>query len=275
MRARLEAFWGRATPLQRALVAGVPAVVIALGAVGVMYASFSGGDEDKQVIAPTATKAPPTATKAPPTSTAVPPTATPEPVSAGLQDDGTTYDSTSDYSSGDTGGGGGGGGAAIRSDAVQTGPGPITGTDMTLSIPKIGVNAAVSGRTVGTSGQMGDPSGAYMVVWYDFNSHIGLGGRPGDPGANIVMAGHVDYIGVGPAVFWGIRDLVPGDVVTIYSATGTYNYAVQWAHWVEPYEDFTSYVAQQGVESVTLVTCIGGFSGGHYSNRIAVRATRI
>jgi hypothetical protein len=26
---------------------------------------------------------------------------------------------------------------------------------------------------------------------------------------------------------------------------------------------------------VTLVTCIGGFSGGHYSNRIAVRATRI
>ena len=147
---------------------------------------------------------------------------------------------------------------------------------MTLVIPSIGVNASVSSRTIGENGQMGDPSGAYMAVWYDFaaNSWTGLGGYPGQAGANAVFAGHVDYIGVGPAVFWGIRDLQPGDAVTVYTGAGPVNYTIQWTQWAAPDDDFTSFVSQTGQDSITLVTCIGGFSGGHYSNRIIVRGVR-
>jgi LPXTG-site transpeptidase (sortase) family protein len=259
MRARIESWWERASTLQRSLAAGVPALVIAVAAIGVVVATASGGSGEEQVIAPTAT-ATKTATRTP-TQTPVPPTPTPTPEPA-----------TGGYTGGGyTGGGGGGGGVAL------TGPGPVTGTDMTLVIPKIGVNNAVYGRTVGTNGQMGDPQGAFQVIWYDFAGSYGpsYGGRPGNPGANIVMAGHVDYIGVGPAVFYSIANLAPGDIITIHSSTGSYNYAVQWSQWVDPNSDFTPYVAAQSVESVTLVTCIGSFSAGHYSNRIAVRATRV
>jgi len=272
MRGSLERLWERATPLQRGLFAGVPAVVIALGAIGAIYAGVSGSGDEKQVIAATATPAPATATKAPPSATAEPTaTVTPEPVSAGLQDDGYDYSAPAGG-----GGGGGGGGVPLREGATQTGPGPITGTDMTLSIPSVGVNATIYGRTVGTNGVMGDPGGAWQVIWYDFaQSFVGVGGYPGEPGANVTLAGHVDYIGVGPAVFWSVRDLTPGTIVTVYTSTGAYNYSITFNDWVDPSADFSQYVAQNGQDSITLVTCIGAFSGGHYSNRIVVRGVRV
>jgi LPXTG-site transpeptidase (sortase) family protein len=273
MRTSIERLWERATPLQRGLFAGIPAAIIALAAIGGIYAGVTGGGAEKQVVAPTATPAPPTSTPVPPSVTPQPTaTLTPEPVSAGLQDDG-SYD----YSAGSGGSSASTGGSAVlRDGATQTGPGPITGTDMTLSIPSIGVNATVYGRTVGTDGAMGNPGGPWQVIWYDFApSFVGLGGLPGQPGANVVLAGHVDYIGVGPAVFWSLRDLVPGSIVTVSTSTGTYNYSIQWSEWADPSVDFTSYVASTGQEVVTLVTCIGGFSAGSYTNRLVVRGIRM
>ena len=98
---------------------------------------------------------------------------------------------------------------------------------------------------------------------------------PVSPAPTPCFAGHVDYIGVGPAVFYSIRDLQPGDIVTVNTDAGPINYAIQWSQWAEPDEDFTSFVAQTGQESITLVTCIGAFSGGHYSNRLIVRGVRV
>lgn len=276
MRATLEGWWERSTSLQRMLLVGVPAVVIALGAVGVMYASFSGGDDgDKQVIAPTATRAVPTAIPA--TATAEPTaTATPEPVVE--SDTSGDYDYSADYSdySEPVEDAGPQGGSQLNPNATEYGPGGIYGTDMTIVIPSIGVNLAVSSRTVGTGGQMGDPSGAFQVIWYDFSqAFVGVGGYPGQPGANVVMAAHVDYIGVGPAAFYSVPDLQPGDIVTVYTSTEAINYSIQWSQWIDPYADFSSYVNSTGAESITLITCVGGFSAGHYSNRIAVRGVRI
>jgi LPXTG-site transpeptidase (sortase) family protein len=243
--------------------------VLAL-AVMLMAASWSaacgGGGDDE----PTATATPsgPTSTPVPPTPSveqvlkffaAILPTATPVPPD--------TY-----TSSGYTGGGGGGGSAAPRGG---TGPGPIRGTDIRLSIPRAGVNATVYARAVGSNGQMGNPAGAYDVIWYDFPNHPGLGGYPGAPGANAVFAGHVDYIGVGPAVFYSLKNLAPGDVVTVSTSAGTFTYRIEWSRWAEAYEDFTSFVRGGGPEMITLVTCIGGFSGGTYSNRLVVRGVRI
>ena len=40
------------------------------------------------------------------------------------------------------------------------------------------------------------------------------GVRPGQPG-NAVIAGHVDYAGIGPVVFWNLRTLTPGAEVWV------------------------------------------------------------
>jgi LPXTG-site transpeptidase (sortase) family protein len=262
----LKTLWRDANALKRGLIVGLPIAAVAVVVAGAAFAiSGSGPSSAKEaVVAPTAA----------PTDTAIPaPSATPAPTetpaSAGLQA------STAPPPSN---GAGGGGVPVHRADppaANLSGPGPAEGTGMSMVIPAIGVNASVYSRSIGENGQMGNPSGAYDVIWYDFSGWDGLGGAPGEPGANAVFAGHVDYIHIGPAVFWSIRDLAPGDRVTINTPSGPITYAIQWSQWAEPDTDFTSFVARTGQDSITLVTCIGGFSAGHYSNRLVVRGQRI
>jgi len=261
----LKALWRDANALKRGLIVGLPITVIALAIAGGAFVMSGGGASSaKEVLAPTAA---PTETAVPtPSLTAVP---TQTPASAGLQASAAPPPSS---------GGGRGTVPLRRADpppANLSGPGPVEGTGMSMVIPAIGVNASVYSRTIGENGQMGNPSGAYDVIWYDFSGWPGLGGAPGEPGANAVFAGHVDYIHVGPAVFWSIRDLQPGDQVTINTPNGPITYAIQWSQWAEPDTDFTSFVSRTGQDSITLVTCIGGFSAGHYSNRLIVRGQRI
>lgn len=261
----IKALWREASTVKRALLVGVPVVVLALLAVGIGFAMSGGGGEasNQQVVAPTETDTavPSSTATAMPTETAA---------SAGLQN------STPPPGGGGSGGSYTGGGAARRVPDSGTGPGAPTGTGMSLVIPSIGVNAPVYGRTVGTNGQMGNPSGAWDVVWYDFSQNwSGLGGFPGEPGANAVFAGHVDYIHVGPAVFWSLRDLGPGAQITVNTNNGPVNYAVDWSQWADPNVDFTQYVGKTGGDSITLVTCIGTFSGHEYSNRFIVRGHRV
>ncbi|HET6615808.1 MAG TPA: class F sortase [Dehalococcoidia bacterium] len=271
MPATISSFWKNASAAKRAVTVIVAAAIAALAIGGITFGAMSaGGDDNASALAPTPTASGPTPTPNPPTPTvedvlryfaAILPTAT----------------ATPEYRGGgtSTGGGGTGGGGGTYRPSGGTGPGPILSTDIRLQIPKLGINTAVNSRSVGTNGQMGDPSGAWMVVWYDFSGWGGLGGYPGQPGANVVMAGHVDYIRVGPAVFYGLKDLAPGDQIIVSGANGPVTYAVQWSAWSGPHEDFTGYVAQQGQDVITLVTCVGSFSGGHYSNRLIIRGARI
>src|SRR4051794_114876 len=71
-----------------------------------------------------------------------------------------------------------------------------------LQIDSVGVDAPIELGNV-TDGAMQDPSGPWVVSWYEPLGKIGEGG-------NVVMAGHVDYWNVGPAVFWDVRDLPAG-----------------------------------------------------------------
>ncbi len=261
----MQTLWREASTGKRALLVGAPIAVLALGVAGIGFAMTSGGGEAstrQAVVAPTEA----------PTDTPVPLTATPAPTetpaSAGLQ----ATDAPPPAGS-NTGG-------PVRRAAPPnpnlSGPGAATGTGMSLVIGSIGVNAPVYGRTVGLNGQMGNPSGAWDVIWYDFSQNWpSLGGYPGQPGANAVFAGHVDYIRVGPAVFWSIRELQPGAQVTVNTPNGPVTYAIDWNQWADPDQDFTQFVARTGQETITLVSCIGSFSGGHYSNRVIVRGHRI
>jgi sortase (surface protein transpeptidase) len=144
-----------------------------------------------------------------------------------------------------------------------------------LQIDSVGVDAPIELGAV-TDGAMQDPSGPWVVSWYEPLGKLGEGG-------NVVMAGHVDYWNVGPAVFWDVRDLPAGDIIRVVGEDGkNYEYAVQWT---QPYAaaELTPDVIQNdivgdtGEETLTLITCGGDFdpATGEYLQRWVVRATKV
>jgi sortase (surface protein transpeptidase) len=144
-----------------------------------------------------------------------------------------------------------------------------------LQIDSVGVDAPIELGDV-VDGAMQDPSGPWVVSWYEPLGKIGEGG-------NVVLAGHVDYWNVGPAVFWDVRYLPEGDIIRIVGEDGkNYEYAVQWT---QPYmaEELTPEVIQNdivgdtGEETLTLITCGGEFNPdtGEYNERWVVRANLI
>ncbi len=145
-----------------------------------------------------------------------------------------------------------------------------------LVISKIGVDAPFSVKAVATDGQMPNPNGPEDVAYYDFSQWPGLGGLPGK-GGNVVLAGHVDYINYGPAVFWRLHELAPGDTVEIDMADGTKaTYKIEFNKQLDASSaDWTPIVEATADESITLITCAGDFNAGHYNNRQIVWGRRV
>jgi LPXTG-site transpeptidase (sortase) family protein len=141
-----------------------------------------------------------------------------------------------------------------------------------IAIPRFGVDAPVIPMGVDASGIMESPAGPVEVAWYDFTSKPGFG-------SNAVFSGHVDYYNYGPAVFWNLKDLAPGDVIEIRLQDGTvYKYSVATREQVlASNADVQSIVGHTDAEIITLITCGGTFDGssGQYDQRVIVRATRI
>ncbi|MBA2595615.1 MAG: class F sortase [Chloroflexia bacterium] len=155
--------------------------------------------------------------------------------------------------------------------AVVAGVAPIA-----LQVDKFGIDAPIEFGAV-VDGIMVDPSGPWVVSWYEGLGKIGEGG-------NVVMAGHVDYYTVGPAVFWNVRDLVPGDIVRVVGENGeNFEYAVEWMQQYNVLTDLTPEVIQNdivgdtGQESLTLITCGGDFdpTTATYNQRWVLRANLI
>jgi hypothetical protein len=86
-------------------------------------------------------------------------------------------------------------------------PGPSA-----LSIPSIGVRAAIVGVGLKANGAMQTPD-PDQVGWYR------LGPQPGDPGP-AVLVGHLDSRS-GPAVFYRLGQLRPGDEILVGRPDGT------------------------------------------------------
>jgi hypothetical protein len=147
-----------------------------------------------------------------------------------------------------------------------------------LVIASQGIDAQVSSMVVGYDGQMPDPLGYFNAVQYDFSRIAGLGGYANV--GNIVLAGHVDCGrcyngGSGTAVFWNIPNMQPGETAQYITAAGEVkNYVVVYSQDVSPDVDWAPIVAS-GAADMTLVTCIGTFSGGHYNLRHVVGLRKI
>jgi LPXTG-site transpeptidase (sortase) family protein len=168
-------------------------------------------------------------------------------------------------------------GPALPPPAEAVSEGYISGSNDRLILSRLGINAPVNYRGVASDGVMGNPLGAYDVVWYDFSGIPGLGGYPGS-GGNAVIAGHVDYRGVGPAVFYQLRNVVEGDLIEYRRSDGeVVQYVVEWISDIPPTENFAGIVTSAAGDVLTLVTCNGEFDtvAREYSHRRVVRAVRI
>ena len=81
---------------------------------------------------------------------------------------------------------------------------------VSVRIPAIGVTARIEALGLAFDGTVQVPAltTPFLVSWYDH------GAAPGSPGPTVLF-GHVDSYAVGPAVFYRLGDLRPGDLVYV------------------------------------------------------------
>ena len=149
-------------------------------------------------------------------------------------------------------------------------------TPVELQVDSIGLDAPIEQGSI-VDGVMLDPSGPWVVTWYSQLGKVGQGG-------NVVMAGHVDYWDTGPAIFWSVPSLQPGDILRVIGENGeTIEYAIEWSQLFNVATELTPEVIQTqvvgdtGQESLTLITCGGDFdaAAGEYLHRYVIRANKI
>ena len=137
-----------------------------------------------------------------------------------------------------------------------------------ISIPNARVDALVEEREI-IDGVMQDPSGPWVVAWYKETPKLGAPG-------NTLMAGHVDFWGIGDSVFASAQYLVEGDLITVSGDNGkVYTYKVSWVRLYDaanaPLDEI---VGPTSHRALTLITCGGEFDTKHgvYLQRTIVRA---
>ncbi len=163
---------------------------------------------------------------------------------------------------------------------------PPDATFARLKIPKLGIDAGVSPRVV-SGAVMPTPDGPENIAWYDMSAFPGLGGAPGAGhnaifGAHVDFNNHVDYADrhfIGPAIFFHLNVLVPGDIIEVDYQGQVLKYQVTWAKkYPSDWSDWASiWSGDVKVDSITLFTCGGTFDydSHSYSDRFVVRAERV
>ena len=139
-----------------------------------------------------------------------------------------------------------------------------------LSIPALGIEQSLIGLGVADDGTAEVPVDFDDVGWF------APGGRPGARGPTVVM-GHVDST-AGPAVFYALRDLAPGDTVELTVADGSVaTYTVTGTEQVAKDTFPTAAVFGATADDVLrLITCTGSFDAGarSYTDNLVVTAVR-
>lgn len=155
-------------------------------------------------------------------------------------------------------------------------PDPLVnaGPPAQIEIPAIGVTALVEQVGLTRDGAMDTPKGWMNAAWF---SH---GFRPGEAG-NAVIAGHLDSRSGGPAVFWSLNRLQPGDeVIVTYQNGDRYTFAVQDVESV-PYdiegEAVAAIFGPSQTSDLNLITCNGQWDRGKatYTQRLVVYTTLV
>ena len=172
---------------------------------------------------------------------------------------------------------------------LRAGPVPVP---LELRIPTLGMSAPVLGVGLTSKNVMDAPTGsASDAVWRKVFWYRG-GGVPGDA-STATIAGHVDDVLGRPAIFANLKDLRPGDKITlrdtrsgdeteflvtttaIYTLAQTLNPAVlAQIYGPGPVAGHGARPSADGLSHLTLITCFGHWvtGAGTYDHRLAVYA---
>ncbi len=152
----------------------------------------------------------------------------------------------------------------------STAPPSTAGVPTTVDIPAIGVHASIVALGTAPDGTVEVPSRFDVAGWYS------QGPRPGDSGPAVLL-GHVDSYN-GPAVFYRLRDLHAGDIVTVTSSTGPQRFHVdsvaRFPKTAFPTAEVYGPVSDRALR---LVTCGGAFDDSRhsYDDNVIVFATAV
>lgn len=138
-----------------------------------------------------------------------------------------------------------------------------------VRIASQGIDAPIVPVGISTDGDMETPPGYDQVGWYRF------GARPGDPG-RAVLAGHLDSRD-GPAVFFTLGALQPGDTIEVQFAGGdeaqlfVVRQSAQYPVGSAPLGDI---FGPSDRPQLVPITCAGQFQNREtgYSDRVVVYA---
>ena len=141
------------------------------------------------------------------------------------------------------------------------------GLPVTLSIPTLNVNAPVERVGLDAQGNMDVPRDPYNTAWYE------PGPRPGQRG-NAVVAGHINYRGIGDVVFAQLSTMQPGQQIFVTGDNGVRHRFVVTS--VEIF--FTNQAPLERIfgasstANLNLISCIGDFDPGSasYDRRVVV-----
>jgi hypothetical protein len=141
-----------------------------------------------------------------------------------------------------------------------------------IDIDRIGVSSSVEPLTRNPDGTMATPYDWNSVGWYS------EGVLPGQPGPAILV-GHRDSAADGPAVFFRLGELTPGDEFTVTEKDGTaHHFAVIALEQVAKSAFPTNEVYSPSTQPLLrLITCTGSFdsSAGSYRDNLVVTARAV
>ena len=137
-----------------------------------------------------------------------------------------------------------------------------------VRLPSLGVGSALVDLDVGADGVLVPPADPDVAGWYR------RGAVPGEQGPTVI-AGHVDSR-TGPAVFFRLDELAPGDPVEVSRSDGTsfdYRVVSVESHPKDAFPTALVYGPAPG-SVLRLVTCGGEFDPGrrHYRDNVVVTA---
>jgi sortase (surface protein transpeptidase) len=135
-----------------------------------------------------------------------------------------------------------------------------------LSVPAIGVSVPLTKLGLNPDHTVQVPTNFQVPGWYEY------GPSPGQLGSAVIL-GHVDSY-QGPAVFFQLRTLRPGDAVNVTLADGVITHFVVRQVAMYPKTNFPTVAVYgaHGYSALQLVTCGGVFDSqtGHYLSNVVV-----